>query len=99
MCRTAGIESAKEALDIGEDVRHLDSYQGVYFAVVDRKVCLHGINVDIKHISLSQPLAILYADDPTYAEYLIATFEMLWQQAVPAAQRIEELQKQGPPPA
>jgi len=92
-----GIESIKEALDIGEDVRHLDSYQGVYFAVVDRKVCLHGINMDIKHISLSQPLAILYADDPTYAEYLIATFEMLWQQAVPAAQRIEELQKQGPP--
>ncbi len=93
----AGIEFIKEALDVGEDVRHLDGYQGVYFAVMDRKVCLHGINLDIKHISLTQPIAMLYTDDSTYAEYLLATFEMLWQQSVPAAQRIEELQKQGPP--
>jgi hypothetical protein len=60
-------------------------------------MCLHGINLDIKHISLTQPIAMLYTDDPTYAEYLNATFEMLWQQAIPAEQRIEELQKQGPP--
>ncbi len=93
----AGIESAKEALDIGEEVRHLDAYQGVYFCVMDRKLCLHGINMDIKRISLNQPIAILYTDDPTYAQYLTATFEMLWQQSVPAEQRIEELKKQGPP--
>ena len=93
----SGIEFTQEALDVGEDVRHLDGYQGVYFAVIDRKVCLHGINLDIKHISLTQPIAMLYTDDPTYAEYLLATFEMLWQQSVPAAQRIEELKKQGPP--
>jgi sugar-specific transcriptional regulator TrmB len=86
-----------EALDIGEDIGHLDGYQGVYFAVVDRKICLHGINLDIKHLALTQPIAMLYTDDPIYAEYLLATFEMLWQQSVPAAQRIEELKKQGPP--
>jgi sugar-specific transcriptional regulator TrmB len=89
----------KEALDIGEEVRHLDGYRGVYFAVLDRKTCLHGINLDIKHLSLTQPIAMLYTDDPTYADYLMETFEMLWQQSVPAAQRIEELQKQGPPQA
>jgi sugar-specific transcriptional regulator TrmB len=93
----SAIEFIKEALSIGEEVRHLDGYQGVYFAVLDGKMCLHGINLDIKHISLTQPIAMLYTDDPTYAEYLNATFEMLWQQAIPAEQRIEELQKQGPP--
>jgi sugar-specific transcriptional regulator TrmB len=93
----AGIESVKEALDVGEEVRHLDRYQGVYFGVMDRKICLHGINMDIRRISLVQPIAILYTDDPLYAQYLTATFEMLWQQSVPAEQRIEELKKQGPP--
>jgi sugar-specific transcriptional regulator TrmB len=93
----AGIESVKEALDVGEEVRHLDGYQGVYFGVMDRKICLHGINMDIQRLSLAQPIAILYTDDPLYAQYLTATFEMLWQQSVPAEQRIEELKKQGPP--
>ena len=95
----SAIEFIKEALSIGEEVRHLDGYQGVYFAVLDKKICFHGINLDIKHISLTQPIAMLYTDDPTYAEYLTATFEMLWQQAIPAERRIEELQKQGPPQA
>jgi hypothetical protein len=71
----------------------------MYFAALDRKICLHGINLDIKHLSLSEPIAMLYTDDPTYAQYLAATFDLLWQQSVPAAQRIEELQKQGPPQA
>jgi HTH-type transcriptional regulator, sugar sensing transcriptional regulator len=95
----SAIELVKEALDIGEEVRHLDSYRGVYFAVLDRKTCLHGINLDIKHISLTEPIAMLYTDDPTYAQYLIETFEMLWKQAVPAEERIQELLKQGPPKA
>jgi len=93
----SGIDFITEALAIGEDIRHLEGYRGMYFAALDRRVCLHGINLDIKHLSLSQPIAMLYAEDPTYAEYLAATFEMLWQQAVPAAQRIEELQRRGPP--
>jgi hypothetical protein len=93
----SGIESVNEALGVGEEIRHLESYEGVYLAVIDKKICLHGINLDIKRISLNQPIAVLYTDDPTYAQYLLATFEMLWKQAVPAKQRIEELKKQGPP--
>jgi len=93
----SAIEFVKEALDIGEEVRHLDGYRGVYFAVLDRKICLHGINLDIKHLSLTQPIAMLYTDDPTYADYLIGTFEGLWERSVPAEERIKELLKQGPP--
>ncbi|MGA3199085.1 MAG: helix-turn-helix domain-containing protein [Halobacteriota archaeon] len=95
----SAIALVKEALDIGEEVRHLDGYRGVYFAVLDKKICLHGINLDMKHLSLNQPIAMLYTDDPTYAQYLTETFERLWEYAVPAEKRIQELQKQGPPKA
>jgi len=50
-------------------------------------------------ISLNAPMAALWTDDPTYAEYLAATFEMLWKQSVLAEERIKELQEQGPPQA
>jgi hypothetical protein len=74
----SAIEFVQEALRISEEVRHVDGYRGVYFAVLDRKTCLHGINLDIKHLSLAQPIAMLFSDDPPYAEYLIETFERLW---------------------
>jgi len=45
------------------------------------------------------PGRFLVTNDSTYIEYLISTFELLWNRAVPAAQRIEELLKEGPPQA
>jgi sugar-specific transcriptional regulator TrmB len=92
----AGIEYLKEAIAAGEDVRHLSGYQGVYLAVMDNRICYHGIQMDIKHFSLTEPLAVLYTDNPKYAEYLTATFEMLWDQAIPAEERVRELLEQGP---
>jgi hypothetical protein len=47
-------------------------------------------------ISLSAPLAVLWNDDPTYAEYLAATFGMLWKQSVLADQRMKELLEESP---
>jgi sugar-specific transcriptional regulator TrmB len=95
----ADIKPAQEVLEIGEEVRHCDDYRGLYFAVVDGRYCVSAINVDIHRISLSEPLSLLWTDDPTYANYLTATFEMLWQQSIPATERIKELLKQGPPQA
>ncbi|MGZ4932678.1 MAG: TrmB family transcriptional regulator [Halobacteriota archaeon] len=91
------IDVVREMTEIGEEVRHYGPYSGVFFASIDRKICFHAINVDMGRISLSQPLSMLYTDDPTYAGYLVGTFEMLWKQAIPAEQHIEELLKQGPP--
>ena len=68
----------------------------MYFAVLDRKTCLHGINLDIKHLSLTQPIAMLYTDDPTYADYLTETFEMLWQQSVPAHGELKNCRNKAP---
>jgi sugar-specific transcriptional regulator TrmB len=90
------IEATQELLDIGEDIRHLPQYRGLYFAVVDRKIGVSAINVDIKRVSLDEPITMLWTDDPTYADYLVSTFELLWDQSIPVAQRIEELLKEGP---
>jgi sugar-specific transcriptional regulator TrmB len=86
-------------LDIGADVRHIENYRGAYFGVFDKKTCISAINIDIKHIKLDEPLSMLYTDDPVFADYLVSTFEMLWEQGVPAEERIQELLKQGPPRA
>jgi len=92
------IEIVQEMINIGEDVRHFGE-EGIMFTIFDKKVCLSGINADITHFSLNQPLAALWTDDATYARYLTSTFETLWQQSIPAAERIKELLKEGPPQA
>jgi hypothetical protein len=33
-------------------------------------------------------VSVLWIDDRTYAQYLASTFELLWQQSIPAEQRI-----------
>ena len=88
------IEPAQELLNIGEDIRHYDRYRGLFFGVIDRKICFSSINADISRISLDEPSILLWTDDPIYAEYLASTFEMLWERSIPAAQRIEELLKE-----
>ena len=60
-------------------------------------VCVNAINADLRRMSLDESMSALLTDDLTYANYLVSTFEVLWEQAIPAAQRIEELLKEGPP--
>jgi hypothetical protein len=57
------------------------------------------INADLKRVSLDEPVSVLWTDDPAYAQYLVSTFEILWEWSIPAAERIEELLKEGPPQA
>jgi len=90
------IESVQQQLDIGADVRHLTEYRGIMFSVFDKKISTSAINVDINRLSLDTSMSMIWTDDPTHAQYLISTFELLWKQAVPAAQRIEELLKEKP---
>jgi sugar-specific transcriptional regulator TrmB len=89
------IDIIRHHLDIGADVRHLGDYRGAYYGVFDKQHCFSAINIDVKRLKLDEPLKMLYTDDPMYASYLISTFEMLWKQAIPAQQRIDELLEQG----
>jgi hypothetical protein len=67
--------------------------------VGDRKESISSISIDAESLSIDTPVVALWSwsDNPTYAEYLMSTFETAWEQSVPAAQRIEELLKEGPP--
>jgi sugar-specific transcriptional regulator TrmB len=89
------VDAAQELLDIGEDLRHYDHYAGVYFGVLDRRLCFHSIR-NAERPSLTEATVVLWADDQSYAQYLSSTFELLWAQAVPAEQRIKELLEGGP---
>ncbi len=93
----SAIPFVQEVLDVGEDVRHVAGYRGMYYAVFDRKHCISAINIDVKHVRLDEGATMLYASDPVYGEYLASTFELFWKQSVPAEKRIQELLRQGPP--
>jgi hypothetical protein len=89
------IDVVRERLEIGEDVRHF--HNQVLFMVVADKKSISSMSITAESLSLDTPIVALWSDSPTYAEYLKSTFELVWEQAVPAAQRIEELLKEGPP--
>ena len=91
------IETMRELLDIGEDVRHISHYQGVFMLVGDRQKNISSMSIDVENLSIDTPLVALWSDDLTHAEYLMSIFETAWEQAIPAAQRIEELLQEGPP--
>jgi len=63
----------------------------------DKKTAMSAINVVISNVSLDETMSALWTDDPAYAKCLMSTFEWLWKQAVPTAQRIEELLTKKPP--
>ena len=91
------IELAQLSLEMGIELRHIERHSGILFMVFDRKSVISYINADYKRMSLDEPVSALWSDDPVYANYLASTFEVLWGQTIPAAQRIEELLKEGPP--
>jgi len=82
---------------MGLEVRHFDKSTGIMFLLFDKKISMTAINTNLKHVSLNEPVAALWTDEAIYANYLASTFELLWEQSIPAAQRIEELLKEGPP--
>jgi hypothetical protein len=92
------IDSMHELMESGGEVRHLNQHK-MPFVVFDRKIAMSGIDVEFAHSSLSQPIAALYTDDPTFAQYLASTFEILWNQGINAEDRIQQLLEQGPPQA
>jgi len=90
------IKEIQQRLDTGAHVRYFSQYQGIFMLVGDRNESISSMSIDVESLSIDTPLVALWSDNPTYAEYLKSTFEMLWKQSVPAEQRIEELLKEGP---
>jgi hypothetical protein len=80
-----------ELLDIGEDVRHFDQYRGAFILVADNGQSISSINVNSEDLSLDDSVVAFWTDEPTYADYLITTFEAAWKEAVDAKKRLQEL--------
>jgi hypothetical protein len=85
------IDVVRENVGIGEEVRHYNRYEGIYFMVADKKESVSSINVDAESLSLEDPVVVLWTENPTYAEYLLSTFATAWNNSTPAEQRIQEL--------
>jgi len=84
------LDIVRKLLDNGEELRHIDQYQGAFMLIGDKKESISSINVNTE-FSLDDPIVAFWTDDQAYADFLTATFEAAWNEAVDAEKRIQEL--------
>ncbi|MGZ4847061.1 MAG: hypothetical protein ACXV5H_10375 [Halobacteriota archaeon] len=87
----ANVEEIQASLARGEDVRHCDEVRELFMFVGDKQHSISAINTGVHNLTLDTPVIAFWSEDPTYAEYLLASFESAWSHAVPAEERIKEL--------
>jgi len=83
------ISSAREALAGGIDVRHYDNYEGIRFLVADARESMTTITFDALRHGKDAGDTAFWTNSPEYAQYLEASFELLWDAAAAATQRID----------
>ncbi|MGZ7112201.1 MAG: hypothetical protein ACXVIU_12975 [Halobacteriota archaeon] len=88
------VEEVLMSVENGEDVRHSDEAHELFMYVGDRQQSISAINIGVDEYTLDTSIIAFWSEDPTYAEYLLASFESAWSQAVPAEERIQEVLKQ-----
>jgi len=88
------IKQLRERLDFGDDVRHVSDEEELFMLVNDKRESVSAINTGTNDISLGKRIVAYWTDDPTYADYLLSSFEMAWEQSTDAEERIRELSEQ-----
>ena len=83
------ISSAREALAGAIEVRHYDNYAGIRFLVADSRESLTTITFDALRHGKDAADTAFWTNSPEYAQYLEASFELLWDAATDATQRID----------
>jgi hypothetical protein len=86
----ASLDIVRKLLNNGEELRHIDQYQGAFMLVGDKKESISSINVNAE-FALDDPIVAFWTDDQAYADFLTATFEVAWNEAVDAEKRVREL--------
>jgi hypothetical protein len=81
----------QQRVDYGEEIRHVDRYQGSFMLVGDKKESISSIYLDLEELSLDDELRAFWTDNETYADYLMSTFEFEWNGAVDAKNKLQEL--------
>ena len=84
------LDIVRKLLDNGEELRHIDQYQGAFMLIGDKKQSISSINVNTE-FGLDDPIVAFWTDDQAYADFLTATFEAAWNEAVDAEKRVPEL--------
>ncbi|MGZ4942324.1 MAG: hypothetical protein ACXV5P_08535, partial [Halobacteriota archaeon] len=87
----ATAEEARMRLDINADLRHSDQSHELFMFVGDKQYSISGINIGVDEYTVDTPVVAFWSESPIYAEYLLASFENAWSDAVPAEERIKEL--------
>ncbi|MGZ4894592.1 MAG: hypothetical protein ACXV29_11230 [Halobacteriota archaeon] len=90
----ANVKEIQMFLEAGEDIRHSDEAHEVFMYVGDKQHSISAINIDADEYTLDTPVTAFWSESPVYAEYLLASFESAWSDAIPAEKRIQELEKE-----
>ncbi len=85
------VEELQMRLAIGEELRHSDLYYEIFMIVGDKQQSLSAINIGVHDYTFDTPVTAFWSENPTYAEYLLTSFENAWSRAVPAEERIQKL--------
>ncbi len=88
------IDEIRMSVESGEDIRHSDAVHELFMYVGDMRKSVSSINLGLEEYTLDTPVVAYWSEDPKYAEYLLAAFEIAWAQAVPAEERIHELEQE-----
>jgi hypothetical protein len=81
----------QKRIDYGEEIRHVDRYQGAFMLVGDKKESISAIYLDLEELSLDDELRAFWTDNEAYADYLMSTFEFEWNNAVDVNKKLLEL--------
>jgi len=85
------VNSVRDALAGGIEVRHHNDYAGMRFLVADGHESLTTITFDALHHGKDASDTALWTNSPEYAQYLEASFELLWDSSEDPEERINEI--------
>jgi len=85
------VNSVREALAGGIEVRHHSDYAGMRFLVADGHESLTTITFDALHHGKDASDTAFWTNSPEYAQYLEASFELLWDSSEAPEGRIDEI--------
>ncbi len=89
------LSAGREYLKGGIELRHTNPYRGMTLVVADGKRSISLIHAALKAaLSLDANVAALWSDSVAQAEFLVSAFEMAWEQASGAEERIDALLQQ-----
>jgi hypothetical protein len=84
------VDAVRELVYVGEEVRSVQNYSGVFMLIGDKNQSISSINVIAEDLSLDDRIIAFWTDNVDYVEYLLSIFENVWQGATDAQDVLSE---------